>query len=180
MPRRLQILVIGNSDDGCTTEHEKAAYEIGRRIAEAGAVLISGGLGGVMRASCRGSHDAGGLAVGILPQENHAAANEFCDIVIPTGMGLTRDFVDAMAADGIIIVGGGAGTLSEACAGYMHGRPMVAVRGTGGVADQVAGEYLDHRRRQRVGEADSAEESVRMILEMISAQAGSGGTVLPA
>lgn len=167
MPRKRQILVIGHNDDGCTLKHEEVAYDVGYYIAKAGAVLVSGGLGGIMRASCRGSHDAGGTNVCILPQKEHAHANEFCDVVIPTGMGLTRDFVNALTADGVVIVGGGAGTLSEVCAAYMHMRPMVAIKNTGGTADQVAGRYVDHRKSIKVYEAATAEEAVRMILKRI-------------
>ncbi len=131
MTKKRQILVIGHNDNGCTPEHEKLAYETGIEIAKSGSVLISGGLGGVMQASCHGSHDAGGIAVGIIPQDDPSLANEFCDIVIPTGMGLTRDFLNALSADGIIIIGGGSGTLSEICAAYMHKKPMVAIRNLG-------------------------------------------------
>ncbi len=164
MPRRPHILVIGYNDDGCTPEHEKVAYDAGQHIARSGAVLITGGLGGVMRAACRGSHDAGGLAVGIIPQSNHSPANEFCDVVIPTGLGLTRDFVNALTADGVIIIGGGAGTLSEVCAAYMHRRPMVAIGGTGGTAERVAGQYMDHRKKIMVQKAGSAQEAVDVLI----------------
>lgn len=106
--------------------------------------------------------------MGILPQEDHDSANEFCDVVIPTGLGLTRDFINALSADGIIIIGGGAGTMSEVCAAYLHGRPMVAIKGTGGTADQVAGNYLDHRKKIIVREAESAQEAVEIILKQIT------------
>lgn len=167
MSRKKQILVIGHNDDGCTSEHEKIAYETGYEIAKSGAILISGGLGGVMRASCRGSKDGGGLTIGIIPQDAHEFANEFCDVVIPSGMGLMRDFLTALAADGIIIIGGGSGTLSEVCAAYMHKRPMVAIKNTGGVADQVVG-YLDHRKNIKIESADSPKEAVSFILKKIT------------
>ncbi|ABK77047.1 Rossmann fold nucleotide-binding protein [Cenarchaeum symbiosum A] len=168
MARKTQILVIGHNDNGCTPEHEKTAYDTGAAIARSGAVLISGGLGGVMRASCRGAREAGGLTVGIIPQDAHSEANEFCDVVLPSGMGLTRDFLNALAADGIIIIGGGSGTLSEVCAAYMYRRPMVAVRGTGGVADRYGGTFVDYRENIMIGQADSPDEAVRSILEAIT------------
>ncbi len=67
MSKKHQILVIGHNDNGCTPEHEKIAYETGVEVAKSGSILISGGLGGVMRASCHGAHDAGGITVGIIP-----------------------------------------------------------------------------------------------------------------
>ena len=169
MARKRQILVIGHNDKGCTPEHEKIAYETGKEIAKSGSVLISGGLGGVMRASCHGAHDAGGLTVGIIPQGEHTFANEFCDVVIPSGMGLTRDFLNALSADGVIIIGGGSGTLSEVCAAYMHKRPMVAIRNTGGTAEQYADSFVDHRENIKIIGVDSPKEAVELILEKITA-----------
>lgn len=167
MARRPQILVIGHNDSGCGPEHERAAYEAGAEVARAGAVLVSGGMGGVMRASCRGAREAGGTTVCILPQDSHGEANEFCDIVVPTGMGMARDFVNALAADGVVVIGGGSGTLSEMCAAYAHRRPTVAVAGTGGMADAHAGTHIDGRKKQAVGSAPTAAGAVRMVLGMI-------------
>ncbi len=164
--RLRQIVVIGHNESGCTPEHERIAYEAGAEVARAGAVLITGGLGGVMNASCRGAFEAGGMTVGILPQDDHASANRYCRIVIPTGVGLSRDFINALSADGIIIIGGGSGTLSEVCAAYMHKRPMVAVRNTGGTADRYADSYVDHRKNIRIVGADTPQEAVRKILEL--------------
>ncbi len=164
---RTQILVIGHNDSGCLQVHREAAYEAGRLIAERGAVLVTGGMGGVMRAASQGAQEAGGVSLGIVPQNDASRANEFCDIVVPTGIGLMRDFVNVHSADGIIIVGGGAGTLSEMCAAYMHNKPMVAIRGTGGMADRYAGEYLDHRESVVIEGADSPLDAVERIFRAI-------------
>jgi len=169
LSKKIQILVIGHNTEGCTPEHEKIAYQTGVEIAKSGSVLISGGLGGVMLAACNGAHDAGGIAVGIIPQDDSSFANEFCDIVIPTGMGLTRDFLTALSADGIIIIGGGSGTLSEMCAGYMNKKPMVFIRNTGGTAEQFVDKFLDHRENVRIIGVDSPKEAVKLILEKITA-----------
>jgi len=168
MSKKIQILVIGHNVEGCTPEHEKIAYQTGVEIAKSDSVLISGGLGGVMRAACHGAHDAGGISVGIIPQDDSSIANEFCDIVIPTGMGLTRDFLTALSADGIIIIGGGSGTLSEMCAAYMHKKPMVLIRNTGGIAEQFVDKFLDHRENVRIIGVDSPKEAVKLILEKIT------------
>lgn len=164
---RTQILVIGHNDRGCLRVHREAAYETGKLIAERGAILVTGGMGGVMRAASQGAQEAGGVSLGIVPQNDASRANEFCDIVVPTGIGLMRDFVNVHSADGIIIVGGGAGTLSEMCAAYMHDKPMVAIRGTGGMADKYAGKYLDHRESIMIEGADSPSEAVGRIFEII-------------
>jgi uncharacterized protein (TIGR00725 family) len=138
-------------------------------IAKSNSVLLTGGLGGVMRAASHGAKDAGGLTLGIIPQDDATLANEYCDIVIPTGMGLTRDFLNALSADGIIIVGGGSGTLSEVCAAYMHKKPMVAIRNLNGPVAQYIDGYIDHRENVKIIGADNAQESVKKILELITA-----------
>ena len=127
MDKRTQILVIGHNESGCTANHEKIAYDTGAKIAQSGAILVTGGLGGVMQFSCMGAKEAGGITVGVLPQDKRGEENEFCSVVIPTGMGYARDFINALSADAVIIIGGGAGTLSEMCAAYMYERPMVAI-----------------------------------------------------
>jgi uncharacterized protein (TIGR00725 family) len=116
LTKKIQILVIGHNENGCTPEHEKVAFMVGSEIAKSGCVLVTGGLGGIMKAASQGAHEANGWTVGIIPQDDASFANEFCDVVIPSGMGLSRDFLNALSADGVIVIGGGAGTLSEICA----------------------------------------------------------------
>lgn len=169
MSRMNQILVIGNNTNGCTPTHEKIAYDVGKSVAESGSVLITGGLGGVMEAASRGAKDAKGLTVGILPQDDSSFANDFCDVVIPTGMGYTRDFLNALSADGIVIVGGGSGTLSEVCAGYMSKKPMVAIRNLKSSVEPYIDGYLDHRENVKIVGVDTPQEAVKKIIELISA-----------
>ena len=166
MSKKRQILVIGHDKHGCTPEHEKLAYETGAEVAKTGSVLICGGLEGIMKAAAKGAKESGGITVGIIPQDDPSNANEFCDIVIPTGMGMTRDFLTALSADGIIIIGGGSGTLAEICAGYMHQKPMVALKNSGGTAEQFADKFLDHRNRIKIIGVDTPQEAVKKILEL--------------
>jgi len=167
--KKKQILVIGNNEDSSNPALEKIAYDTGMEVAKSGSVLVTGGLGGVMRAACNGAKDAGGLTVGIIPQNDPSFANEFCDIVIPSGLGLARDFVNALSADGVIIIGGGSGTLSETCAAYMYKKPMVAIRNTGGAADRFIDGYVDHRKNVKIIGVDSPKDAVTKILELITA-----------
>ncbi|HUU47758.1 MAG TPA: TIGR00725 family protein [Nitrosopumilaceae archaeon] len=169
MSKKIQILVIGHNTNGCTEEHSKIAYQTGSEIAKTGHVLVTGGLGGVMQAASNGACDSGGLTVGIIPQNDASMANEYCDIVIPTGMGLTRDFINALSADGVIIIGGGSGTLSEICAAYMYKKPMVAIRNMGGVNAQFIDNYLDHRQNIKIIGVDTPKQAVDKILELITA-----------
>jgi len=163
--KKRQILVIGNNDNGCTPESEKLAYDVGSEVAESNSVLITGGLGGVMRAACRGAQESGGITVGIIPQDDPSHANEFCDIVIPSGMGLTRDFLNALSADGVIVIGGGSGTLSEICAAYMYKKPIVALKNSGGIASKYADGYLDHRKNVKIVGVETPQQAIKYILE---------------
>jgi uncharacterized protein (TIGR00725 family) len=122
--RRKQILVIGSDKDHCSEVAYNAAYRVGMEVAKRGAVLITGGLGGVMEAASRGANDAGGLAIGIIPQCEKSEANPYCDVVVATGLGSARDFLTAYSADAVIVVEGGAGTLIEAAAAYEKKTPM--------------------------------------------------------
>ena len=168
MVKKRQILVIGHNTNGCTPKHEKIAYDIGTEIAKSDSVLITGGLGGVMTAASKGAKDSHGLTIGIIPQDDATMANEFCDIVIPSGMGLTRDFLNALSADGVIIVGGGSGTLSEVCAAYMYKKPLVAVRDLGGAVEPYIDGFLDHRENIKILGADTPQDAVKKILELIA------------
>jgi uncharacterized protein (TIGR00725 family) len=162
--RKLQIAVIGYNKDRCSDIASEMAYEVGKEIAYAGAVLICGGLGGVMESACKGAKENGGTTVGIIPQEEFLYANEYCDIVICTGLGYARDFIVASSADGIIAVGGGVGTLIELGVGYMTRKAMVAISGSGGVADIYGGKFLDERNRVPITVAKDARTAVEVIL----------------
>lgn len=161
--RRLQIAVIGYNND-CTDVANKIAYEVGKEIARAGAVLVCGGLGGVMESACKGAKENGGMTVGIIPQEEFGYANQYCDIVICTGIGYARDFIVASSADGIIAVGGGIGTLIEMGVGYMTKKTIVAMARSGGVADIYGGKFLDERNRVPIIVAQDARSAVGSIL----------------
>ena len=167
MVKMRQILIIGNNDNGCTPEIEKIAYDAGKHVAESNSVLITGGLGGVMKAASHGAKDANGLTIGIIPQDDSSLANEYCDIVIPSGMGLSRDFLNALSADGVIVVGGGSGTLSEICAAYMYKKPIATIKNSGGMATKYADQYLDHRENVKIIGFDSPKDAVDYILEQI-------------
>jgi len=105
------IAVIGAGE--CTPEVARLAEEVGRRLAEKGAILICGGLRGVMEAACRGANSAGGTTVGVLSGTNPGDANPYVDIPIVTGMGQARNVIVVASAQAAIAVGGGYGTLSE-------------------------------------------------------------------
>ncbi len=133
MQRQPIIGVIGAGEAtpaGCAV-----AREVGRLLAEAGAVLVCGGLGGVMAAAARGCSEAGGLVLGILPGPSAAEANPWVSVAVPTNMGHARNVIIAHTAQALIAVEGEYGTLSEIAIGLKLGRPVVAL----GVRHPVAG-----------------------------------------
>ena len=119
------VAVVGPGE--ATPDEERAAEEVGRTLAEAGAVLVCGGLGGVMEAACRGAKAGGGTTVGILPGSDRAAANEFVDVAIATGLGEARNALVVRAADVLIAVGGSWGTLSEIALALKTGKRVIGI-----------------------------------------------------
>jgi hypothetical protein len=112
----------------CDAATAAQAEEVGRRIAEAGAALVCGGLGGVMEAACRGARAAGGLTIGILPGDDPAAANAAVQVAVASGMGQARNVIIVQTAAVVIAVGGAYGTLSEIALARKCGRPVVGLQ----------------------------------------------------
>jgi len=119
----MQIAVIGHAQ--ATEEEQEAARAAGRLIAIAGAVLVCGGLGGVMEAACQGAKGAGGTTVGILPGTE--GGNPCLDITIRTGLGHARNVLVVLSADAVIAIGGSHGTLSEIAIALKTGRPVYGI-----------------------------------------------------
>src|SRR4030067_1926128 len=111
MKKKLFIGVIGGSN--CSEKTAELAESVGQEIAKAGAVLVCGGLGGVMEAACRGAKQAGGTTIGILPNWSKESSNEFVDIPIVTGLGDMRNLMVVKNSDAVIALPGRYGTLSE-------------------------------------------------------------------
>jgi uncharacterized protein (TIGR00725 family) len=103
------------------------AEEVGGLLAEGGAVVVCGGLGGVMEAACRGAKSKLGLTVGLLPGLDRSAANGWVDVAVATGLGELRNGLIVRASDALVAVGGGAGTLSEIAFALKLGRPVIGV-----------------------------------------------------
>lgn len=106
----------------------RAAEAVGRGLARRGAVVVCGGLGGVMEAACRGAKAEGGTTVAILPGLDRAEANPFVDVALPTGLGEARNVLVVRAADALVAVAGEFGTLSEIAFALCVGTPVVGVR----------------------------------------------------
>jgi uncharacterized protein (TIGR00725 family) len=119
----VQVAVVGSG-----SEHERRAEEVGRLLAERGCTVVTGGLGEVMAAACRGAKSAGGTTIGILPGERREDANEWVDHAVVTGIGHARNLAVVASGDAVIAVGGSWGTLAEIAFASRLGRPVVILK----------------------------------------------------
>ena len=131
MPDELEIAYVAvvGPGDGAAVAVLDVAEEVGARLASRGAVVVCGGLGGIMAAACRGAREAGGTTLGLLPGSDRSAANAWVSIVVATGLGELRNGLVVRAADAVIAVGGGYGTLSEIAFALKAGKAVVGLGG---------------------------------------------------
>lgn len=147
-----RVGVIGAHE--CTDREAALAREVGLRLARAGVIVVTGGLGGVMRHASAGAVEGEGLTVGILPGADAGGANEYVIVAIPTGMGEMRNALVVRASQALIAIGGEWGTLSEIALARRTRVPVM------GLASRFP-EALDYPR------TDSAEEAVRWALGQV-------------
>ncbi len=120
------IGVIGAGE--CDEQTAALAYEVGKEIALRGAVLVCGGMGGVMEAACQGCKDAGGISLGLLPGKNRQEANSFVSYALATGMGEMRNFLVVRCSDVLIAISGKYGTLSEMAIALKERKRVIALQ----------------------------------------------------
>ncbi|MBI3584356.1 MAG: TIGR00725 family protein [Nitrospinae bacterium] len=135
MTKKKIIGVIGAGS--CDDRIYRIAEEMGSRIAESGALLICGGLGGVMEAAAKGVKEAGGLTIGILPGFNKDDANPYIDIPIVTGLSHARNVLVVRSSDIVIAIAGGYGTLSEIALALKMGKTVIGIETWKGVDDII-------------------------------------------
>ena len=158
MPQgKMLVGVIGASEPSAAGY--AAAREVGRLLAAAGAVVVCGGLGGVMEAVCRGAHEGGGLSVGILPGPDQREANPWVTIPVATNMGHARNVIIAHTARVLIAVEGSYGTLSEMAVGLKLGRPVLAL----GTEQPLAGARVVATPQAAVAAALAALEAAAIV-----------------
>jgi hypothetical protein len=149
--------VIG-SERGASKKALRVAEEVGKRIAKKGAVLICGGLGGVMEAACKGAKSANGITVGVLPYSKELV-NPYVDIKIVTEMSDGRNVINVKSGDVVIVIAGRFGTLSEVGLALSAGKKVIAIKGTGGVADLLAEKVLNGNK---ILVANSVDEAIEL------------------
>jgi uncharacterized protein (TIGR00725 family) len=124
--RRKVVSVIGGHN--CNKEVEQIAHNLGKKLAKVVDILVCGGLSGTMKAVCSGFKASGGLTIGIIPSYNKDDANDFIDIVIPSGLGFARNVLVVKSADVVVALPGEAGTLSEIAYSLQFGIPVISLK----------------------------------------------------
>ena len=145
------VAVVGSGT--CSPQEAAAAEEVGARLAREGAVIVCGGLSGVMEAACRGARREGGLTIGILPGNDRAAGNPHLVVAIASGLGELRNGLVVRASDAVIAVGGEFGTLSEIAFALKLGKRVVGL-----------GTWQLSRHAEAILRASTAEDAVRLAL----------------
>ena len=154
---RVIVGVIGGSS--CTPESYSAAEDVGMRIAKGGALLICGGLSGVMEAACKGAKEAGGTAIGVLPGPEVNSANAFVTHPVATGMGYARNYIIIQTANVLIAIDGRYGTLTEIATALNLGKHVIGL----GTWDLNKTGEVDPVLFQQVG---SPSEAVSLALRL--------------
>jgi uncharacterized protein (TIGR00725 family) len=168
------ITIIGKSAkdprDPVPLKALRMAEEVGRLVAERDGIVVTGGLSGVMEAVSRGAKGAGGVVIGILPGFDKSDANEFVDIAITTGMGWMRNTLTVRAADAVIMISGGIGTLNELTVAYEL-KPTVILEGSGGWSSRIRevayeGKHLEEAKIAELHYAQTPQEAVDMAFAL--------------
>ncbi len=170
--RKIQIGVMGSAADLKYAKRvEKLAEDVGYNLAKASAVVLFGAekdYDSLSTAAARGAKKAGGLTVGVTYGKGTDVYEKNIDVVIATGLerGGGRELPLVLSCDAVILISGGSGTLTEAAIAYQANIPVVALTGTGGWSDKLAGTYIDGRKRIKVQKATTAEKAVELALKL--------------
>jgi uncharacterized protein (TIGR00725 family) len=169
-----KVVVVGYSgpvNKSPVSELRDICLELGRTLAKKGYLVFNGGRDGVMELVSQGIREAGGIVVGILPDEE--VGNTYLSVAVKTGLDFQmRSFVLLRNADVVVSVGGEIGTAIEILGAYALGKPVILLRGTGGWTDRISqvlidGKYLDNRRIVEIHQAWTVEEAVQIIEQIL-------------
>jgi uncharacterized protein (TIGR00725 family) len=171
MSRRKLIAIIGGSVQNCTEKDYETAFNLGKLLIENGFRIMTGGYGGVMEAASKGARSSSnyreGDIVGILSSISPEDANEYCDIVIATGIGFARNQIITGSADVVIAIGGGAGTLSEIAFAWQLNKRVIAFTNEGW-SGKLADKTLDSKRQDKVISVDTPKQVIEILKTIFS------------
>ena len=161
------VSVIGPSKNKCSKEIYELGMALGKSLIDNRYFIVCGGMSGVMEAVCKGARQSSkyiqGCTIGILPTMNSNDANKYCDIIIPSGLGVARNQLVINSGDVIVALGGGSGTLSEIAFAWQFGKPIICYSGLGGWSEKLAGALVDESKRDKIIEAKSLDDLLKQI-----------------
>lgn len=170
--QRLPVVgVIGPSKFTCSDEVYSFGIELGKMIAKLNVNLVCGGMEGIMEAVCFGFMQTTrkkGVSIGITPYDRRGASNPYCDIIIPSGIGISRNAIIINSSDVLVAVAGGAGTLSEIAFAWQKNKHVICYNGFEGWAKKLSGTQLDSRRRKLLHSASDMNEIKEEIVKIIT------------
>lgn len=174
MKKKLQIGVIGSAgwEEYPKTKPEKRiynlAFEVGKLIAKNNSILICGGKGGIMLEAAKGAKKLKGITVGVVSGSKRFESNKFIDVEVVSGItNFSEESMLISMCDGIISIGGGAGTLQELTLAYRSRKPVVILKNTGGWSEKIADSFLDEREKIKFDLAATPEEAFSILLRKI-------------
>lgn len=162
----MQIGIIGSNKSQCSKKLYKFSYSLGLFLGKKGVTIINGGMQGTMEAVSKGvkhSCTSQSKVVGILPFENKENANQYLDIIIPTGIGFARNSVLVLSSDILIALGGGAGTLNEISYAWQFGKKVFCYTETDGWSNKLANQDLDNRKENLLIGFKTLEELSKLL-----------------
>jgi len=164
------IAVIGNANIDNDIEKQNFAFQIGKSIIDSGYILATGGLGGVMEFASKGAKSSKSYTqnsiIGILPDYHTENANEYVDLPISTGLGLTRNLILISLSNAVIAIGGGSGTLNEISAAWQMNKLIIALK-TSGWSEKLQNQSLDSRRNDIIFGAENPEKAIQILNEKL-------------
>lgn len=164
------IAVIGNANISDNSEKQTLSLALGEKIIDNGFLLATGGLGGVMEFASKGARQSEKYTdpsvIGVLPSYDATDANNYVDIVIPSGMGLARNLLLVSMADAVVAIGGGAGTLSEISLAWSL-KKLVIATDVDGWSKEICNRALDNRRKDVIFCAKNADDVIKLLNEKL-------------
>lgn len=158
--RKFIVGVMGGGDE-LSPEIYRLAYRLGELIAKEGWVLLNGGRpAGVMEASAKGTRENGGMTVGVLPGKDGGAASEYIDVVISTGMGDGRNYINVLSSDIVVALPGKAGTFSEIALALKNRKKVILL------GFDVGTTFDSYRDEKLLMDVRTPEEAIQVIKEI--------------
>jgi len=172
--KKIQIAIIGSAgpeEYQYKKPNEKifqVAYQVGKLVAKNNCTLLCGGKGGIMKEACRGAKKLNGTTVGIISGNNRNESNQFTDIEIVSGMiNCAEVSLLISSSDGVIIIGGGSGTLQEITVAYRNKKPITAIKSLAGWGKKLSDTYLDDRKTIKIYGAKNPKEAIDYIINYL-------------